>query len=339
MMPPAGAAARAERAATLALAIHARESDPGLGALLDALDPWAAGEDPDSDDVRLIYWTRRDFEKSVRVPAELAAELSKARALGQAAWQEARAANDYGRFRDALERNVELRRRYVACFDGYEHPYDAMLDDFEPGLTTAELRPLFAQLRDALVPLVTAAGDPDQPRNNGALHGTLRRRGPARSPCSPCSRGSASTPTRGASIPRCTRSPPGSRRTTSASPPSTTRATSRSPSTARCTSSATASTRRASTAVCSAPRSTTPSRSASTSRRAACGRTSSAARARSAPGCTRGSPSGFPARSTASTPPGCTGPSTPSSRRSSAPRRTRPPTTCTSSCASSSSSR
>ena len=173
MMPPAGAVARAERAATLALAIHARESDPGLGALLDALDPWAAGEDPDSDDVRLIYWTRRDFEKSVRVPAELAAELSKARALGQAAWQEARAANDYGRFRDSLARNVELRRRYVACFDGYEHPYDAMLDDFEPGLETAELRPLFAQLRDALVPLVAAAGDPDQPRNDGALHGTF----------------------------------------------------------------------------------------------------------------------------------------------------------------------
>ncbi len=173
MMPPAGAEARAERAATLSLAIHARESDPKLGALLDALEPWAAGEDPDSDDVRLIYWTRRDYEKSVRVPAELAAELSKARALGQAAWQRARAANDYGRFRDSLERNVELRRRYVACFEGYEHPYDAMLDDFEPGLTTAEMRPLFAELRDALVPLVTAAGDPDQPRNDGALHGTF----------------------------------------------------------------------------------------------------------------------------------------------------------------------
>jgi len=173
MMPPGGAEARAERAATLSLAIHARESDPGLGALLDALDPWAAGEDPDSDDVRLVYWSRRDYEKSVRVPAELAAEMSKARALGQHAWQEARAANDYGRFTDSLQRHVDLRRRYVRCFEGFEHPYDALLDDFEPGLTTAELRPLFAQLRDALVPLVTAAGDADQARNNGALLGTF----------------------------------------------------------------------------------------------------------------------------------------------------------------------
>jgi carboxypeptidase Taq len=173
MMPPGGAEARAERAATLSLAIHARESDPGLGALLDALEPWAAGEDPDSDDVRLVYWSRRDYEKSVRVPPELAAEMSKARALGQHAWQEARAANDYGRFRDSLQRHVELRQRYVRCFEGFEHPYDALLDDFEPGLTTAELRPLFAELRDALVPLVTAAGDADQARNDGALLGTF----------------------------------------------------------------------------------------------------------------------------------------------------------------------
>jgi carboxypeptidase Taq len=171
MMPPAGAPARAERAATIALAIHARESDPELGRLLDALEPWAAGEDPDSDDVRLVRWTRRDFERSVRVPAELTAELTRAKALGQQAWQEARAANDFARFRDALAHQIELRHRYIACFEGHEHPYDVLLDDFEPGLTTAEVRPLLAELRDALVPLVAAAGDPEQPRNDGAFHG------------------------------------------------------------------------------------------------------------------------------------------------------------------------
>ena len=94
---------------------------------------------------------RRDHEKAVRVPTELAAEISHADALGQQAWQEARAASDFCLFRDALERHIELRHRYVACFEPVEHPYDLLLDDFEPGLTTAELRPLFAQLRDALV--------------------------------------------------------------------------------------------------------------------------------------------------------------------------------------------
>jgi carboxypeptidase Taq len=172
-MPPAGAGSRADAAGTLARVIHARETDPKLGKLLDALEPWAAKQDPDSDDARLIWWIRRDYEKAVRVPADLAAEMTRAKALGQQAWLAARAANDFAPFRDALAHHVDLRHRYVACFEGFEHPYDALLDDFEPGLTTAELRPLFAELRDALVPIVAAAGDPEQESNDGAFLGTF----------------------------------------------------------------------------------------------------------------------------------------------------------------------
>ena len=84
MMPPGGAAARADMADTLQRTLHARETDPELGRLLDALEPWAAGEDPDSDDARLVHWARRDFEKSVRVPADLAAEITRAKADGPA---------------------------------------------------------------------------------------------------------------------------------------------------------------------------------------------------------------------------------------------------------------
>ena len=53
---------------------------------------------------------------------------------------EARAAADFGRFRDALAHQLELRHRYVACFDPFAHPYDVLLDDFEPGMTVAERR-------------------------------------------------------------------------------------------------------------------------------------------------------------------------------------------------------
>jgi carboxypeptidase Taq len=171
MMPPGGAAACWEYGATLARVIHARETDPELGRLLDVLEAWTATEDPDGDDARLVVWARRDFEKATRVPADLAAEMTRAKAHGQLAWQEARAANDFGRFKDALAHQVELRHRYIECFDGHGHPYDVLLDDFEPGLTTAELRPLFAEIRDQLVPLVAAAGDAGQPRNDGVFHG------------------------------------------------------------------------------------------------------------------------------------------------------------------------
>ena len=160
MMPPDGAAAHGDQSATLETISHERLTDPALGRLLDALEPWAAGEDPDSDPVRLIRELRRDFEKAVRVPTALAAEASRAAALGQAAWMEARAAADFGRFRDALAHQLELRHHYVACFDSFAHPYDALLDDFEPGMTVAQVEPLLDELAEGLVPLVAdAAGD------------------------------------------------------------------------------------------------------------------------------------------------------------------------------------
>ena len=122
--------------------------------------------------MRLLAAVRRDHEKAVRVPAALAAEMSHADALGQQAWQEARAASNFSHFRDALARHVELRHRYVECFEPAPHPYDILLDDFEPGLTTAELRPLFATLRDALVDLVAgAATNGAEPRNDGVFAG------------------------------------------------------------------------------------------------------------------------------------------------------------------------
>ncbi|MEA2312896.1 MAG: carboxypeptidase Taq [Solirubrobacteraceae bacterium] len=171
MMPPGGAEPRGDMAATLMRVIHERETDPEIARLLDALEPWADGEDPDSDDARLVLWTRRDYEKSVRVPTDLAAEMSRARSLGLQAWQEALAANDYKRFEPALAHQIELRHRYVECFENHDHPYDVLLDDFEPGLRTAELRPLLGELRDALVPLVAATGDREQARNDGVFAG------------------------------------------------------------------------------------------------------------------------------------------------------------------------
>jgi carboxypeptidase Taq len=159
MMPPDGAHARGDQSATLESVTHERLTDPELGRLLEALEPWAADQDPDADDVRLLDELRRDHEKAVRVPTSLAAEISRAAAHGQAAWQEARAAADFSRFRDALERQIELRHRYVECFTGFDHPYDALLDDFEPGMTSADLKPLFHELSQGLAPLVAATAN------------------------------------------------------------------------------------------------------------------------------------------------------------------------------------
>jgi carboxypeptidase Taq len=160
MMPRGGAGARADQFAALERIQHEKLTDPALGALLDALEPWAASADPDSEDVRLVAAIRRDHRKAVRVPTELAAEMSSASALAQEAWHAARAERDFARFRPALERTLDLTRRYAACFEGsgdFAHAYDVLLDDYEPGLTTAELTTLFDRLRRELVPLVAAS--------------------------------------------------------------------------------------------------------------------------------------------------------------------------------------
>jgi carboxypeptidase Taq len=157
--------------------LHDRLTDPALGGLLDVLEPWAASEDPDSDDVRLVAAIRRDHHKAVRVPTALAAEQSSAAAHAQEAWHVAREARDFARFRPALERVIELCHRYAACFDGtgeFAHPYDVLLDDYEPGMTTAEVEAIFSQLKAALVPLIRAVTEAG-PVDDSCLHGYFPR--------------------------------------------------------------------------------------------------------------------------------------------------------------------
>ena len=101
------------------------------------------------------------------MPGELAAEMARAGSQGFEVWLQAREANDFAVFEPALRRNIELAREYAACFPEAEHPYDALLDRYEPGTTTAQVRTLFATLRDGLVPLLAeiAAQAPPAPLN------------------------------------------------------------------------------------------------------------------------------------------------------------------------------
>ena len=82
--------------------------------------------------------------------------MARATAAALPAWQEARETSDFARFQPFLERNVELRREVAACFPEAEHPYDALLDIYEPGATVATVRAVFERLPAGLVPLVRA---------------------------------------------------------------------------------------------------------------------------------------------------------------------------------------
>ncbi|MBA3336343.1 MAG: carboxypeptidase M32 [Chloroflexia bacterium] len=170
MMPPAGAAVRAERAATLGRIAHERFTSDEIGTLLEDLRPYEESLPYDSDEASLIRVARRDYTKAHHVSPDLRSRLSRAASRGYSTWVEARHTANFARFLPALEENVALKHEYVACFPAAAETYDILLDDFEPGMTTAEVRSVFDRLKAGLAPLVEkVAANPDAV-NNSCLH-------------------------------------------------------------------------------------------------------------------------------------------------------------------------
>jgi carboxypeptidase Taq len=156
MMPRGGAPARAEQLATVRALIHERLVDARVGELLEELRPYEESLPHDSVEASVIRVARREYEKARRVPPSLTAELARAASHGHEVWRKARAESDFAQFLPALERNLELKRRYVDCFEPAGEPYDVLLDDYEPGMSAAEVRGVFDRLKEVLVPLIAA---------------------------------------------------------------------------------------------------------------------------------------------------------------------------------------
>lgn len=155
-MPPGGAEARARQMSTLGRLAHEKFTDPAIGKLLDDLQSYANSLPYDSDDAALIRITRREYERSTRIPSALVAEVASHTAMTYQAWTEARPANDFNRLRPMLEKTLDLSRQYADCFPGYEHIADPLIDFSDFGMKASSVRKVFADLREALVPLVQA---------------------------------------------------------------------------------------------------------------------------------------------------------------------------------------
>ena len=151
-MPPGGAMARGRQMARLSEIAHKMRIDPAIGRLLDKLEPYADTLPADSDDACLIRVLRRDYERSIRVPAAFVARASAASSASYNAWTAARPANDFAAMRPHLETALDLSREYAGFFPGHAHIMDPLIGPDE-GVTVAGTRTLFKKLRTALVPL------------------------------------------------------------------------------------------------------------------------------------------------------------------------------------------
>ncbi|MBN1680513.1 MAG: carboxypeptidase M32 [Anaerolineae bacterium] len=155
-MPPGGAPARARQLATLQRLAHEKFTGPAIGKLLDALRPYEESLPYESDDASLIRVTRRLYEREVKVPTELAAEMSRHGAESYQVWTEARPDNDFERVLPYLEKSLDLSRQLADCFPGYDHIADPLIAYSDYGMTVATVAQVFGELREHLVPIVQA---------------------------------------------------------------------------------------------------------------------------------------------------------------------------------------
>ncbi len=169
-MPPGGAQGRAFQIATLSRLAHERFVGDEFTAELQAAEAEVAALDPDSDEARIVSRLRRDLQKRKRVTADWVEEHELTVRMAFDAWVRARAASDFASFRPHLEKVLELKRAYIAFFEPYEHPYDPLLDNYEPGMKTSAIEGVFARLREVQVPLVAAIYERAKAVDDSFLH-------------------------------------------------------------------------------------------------------------------------------------------------------------------------
>jgi carboxypeptidase Taq len=162
MMPPSAGAFRAEQISLLSSLAHERATAPRLEELISACENDAElMSQPDA--AANIREIRYDYDRSRKLPVELVAELSETGSLALEGWKAAREADDFSQLQPWLEKQIQLNQRKAECYGPPEggELYDALLQDFEPGMTAAALETIFDPLRDELTVLISRIADAD----------------------------------------------------------------------------------------------------------------------------------------------------------------------------------
>jgi carboxypeptidase Taq len=155
-MPREGSAYRAEQMAVLARLAHETLTAPRIGRLLAEVEGSEIVREGESVLAVNVREIRRLYNRAVKLPKKLVEELARTTTQAQGVWQEARKNNDFETFRPWLEKIVTLKREEAAAIGYEDSPYDALLDEYEPGATTREISEVFAALRKELTPLLSA---------------------------------------------------------------------------------------------------------------------------------------------------------------------------------------
>ena len=160
-MPAGGGEARAEQISTLQGIAHQKLVSSEIEGLLAAWinpetgeirdSPGEAWDEPSRSLLREVW---RDYSRAKKLPSDFVVTLSRECSLAQQVWAEAKENQSFSQFLPNLRTVLSLKREEAAYLGYRDSPYDALLDEYEPGSTIKELRPLFAQIKGRLVPLL-----------------------------------------------------------------------------------------------------------------------------------------------------------------------------------------
>ena len=160
-MPPGGAKTRGEQLATLSSVAQERLTSERLKAALTEAEK---GSIDDIIQTRTLRSVREAVSLFERIPPALTGELARLKTVSQDVWAEARKRSDFSLFAPYLEQMIGLNRQLAEAIGYNEHPYDALLQQYEPDLTARTLQDLFASLKEGILPLLEAIRSREEPR-------------------------------------------------------------------------------------------------------------------------------------------------------------------------------
>ncbi len=168
-MPPKGFAARGRQLATLEQIAHEKFTDGKIAQLLEDLTSFERGLDYSSDDASLLRLTRRQCDRSSKVPTEFTARFSNLQSECYEAWGRARPENNFGIVQPLLEKMLEMSQEYSSFFPDAAHIADPHIESSDYGMSALSMRSIFAELRAQLVPVVAAITS-QPPVDDSCLH-------------------------------------------------------------------------------------------------------------------------------------------------------------------------
>ncbi len=166
LMPPGGTEDRGNQAALIGGMIHERMTSDEIGKLITDLETEIGDLTADTDEARTVKRIKRLYEQQTKIPKKLLVEFIKVTTAANNIWVKAKQDNDFASFQPILNRIFELRREIANLFKPYDHIYDPLLDQFEPGMKTADVKKIFDKLRPKQVELLEAISKSKQVDNS-----------------------------------------------------------------------------------------------------------------------------------------------------------------------------